>query len=92
MKQYLEAAQLYEKGGFGEKAASLYIILKMIPEAMRLVENIKSLKLLSQIAKVRRENTRFYLLIAQSAKRQKTPSKKQNNYTRKPKIEKTSSD
>lgn len=53
MKQSLEAAQLYKKGGLPEKAASIYISLKMIKPAMELVEMIKSPKLLIQMAKVR---------------------------------------
>lgn len=53
MKQLLEAAQLYKKGGLPEKAASIYIALKMIKPAMELVEMIKSPKLLIQMAKVR---------------------------------------
>ncbi len=47
MKQLYEAAQLYEKGGLSEKAASLYIQLKMFSQATPLINKIKSPKLLT---------------------------------------------
>ena len=51
-KQMVEAAQLYEKAGLYEKAASIYISLKMFKQATPLISNIKSPKLLMQLAKV----------------------------------------
>jgi WD repeat-containing protein 19 len=53
MKQLLEAAQLYEKTGLAEKAASIYINLKMFKQATPLISKIKSPKLLTQLAKVK---------------------------------------
>lgn len=52
MKQLIEAAQLYLKGGLPEKAANIYISLKMFSQATPLLDKIKSPKLLIQLAKV----------------------------------------
>jgi len=52
MKQLIEAAQLYLKGGLPEKAANIYISLKMFNQATPLLDKIKSPKLLIQLAKV----------------------------------------
>jgi WD repeat-containing protein 19 len=52
MKQLMEAAQLYEKAGLPEKAASIYIGLKLFKQATPLIGKIKSPKLLQQLAKV----------------------------------------
>lgn len=51
-KHLLEAGQLYEKAGLYEKAASIYISLKLFKQATPLVSKIKSPKLLMQLAKV----------------------------------------
>ena len=51
MKQWLEAAQLYQKGGAPEKAASIYIRIKHIKQAIPLIEKINSPKLLRELAK-----------------------------------------
>jgi WD repeat-containing protein 19 len=52
MKQLIEAAQLYMKGNLPEKAANIYISLKMFNQATPLLDKIKSPKLLIQLAKV----------------------------------------
>ena len=51
-KNLLEAAQLYERSGLAEKAASIYINLKLFQQATPLISKIKSPKLLIQLAKV----------------------------------------
>ena len=51
-KQLMEAGQLYEKAGLAEKAASIYISLKLFKQATPLISKIKSPKLLIQLAKV----------------------------------------
>lgn len=48
----MEAARLYEQGGLFEKAAALYISLKMFTNATPLMSKIKSPKLLTLYAKV----------------------------------------
>jgi len=53
MKHYLEAAQLYQRGGQPEKAASLYIKLKKWKEAADLMDVITTPKLLVQLAKAK---------------------------------------
>ncbi|EGR31945.1 WD repeat protein [Ichthyophthirius multifiliis] len=51
MKQYIEAAELYQKSGLLEKAASLYIQSKQFKLATPLMSQIKSPVLLKQYAK-----------------------------------------
>ncbi|EAR82687.2 WD40 repeat protein (macronuclear) [Tetrahymena thermophila SB210] len=53
MKQYLEAAELYQKSGMLEKAASLYIESKDFKKAAPLISMIKSPNLLKQYAKAK---------------------------------------
>ena len=53
MNQTFEAAQLYEKSGLAEKAASLYIQLKMFKQVNPLMKKIKSPKLLILLAKAK---------------------------------------
>jgi len=53
MKHYSEAAQLYEKGGQPEKAASLYIQLKQWKQAAQLMDLITTPKLLIQLGKAK---------------------------------------
>lgn len=53
MKQTLEAAELYEKAGVFEKAAFLYLQLKMFKQAAPLMQKIKSPKLLVQFGKAK---------------------------------------
>lgn len=47
----MEAAKLYEKGGLHEKAAALYIQLKMFNDVHRLLKSIKSFKLCRLLGK-----------------------------------------
>mmetsp|Transcript_11592 Transcript_11592/g.10109 ORF Transcript_11592/g.10109 Transcript_11592/m.10109 type:complete len:368 (-) Transcript_11592:489-1592(-) len=58
-KNYLEAAQLYERTGLAEKAASIYIQLKLFSQAMPLISKIKSPKLLVQLAKAKETEANF---------------------------------
>ena len=53
MKHFVEAAELYNKAGQPEKAASLYIKLKKWREASELMDNITTPKLLIQLAKAK---------------------------------------
>jgi WD repeat-containing protein 19 len=53
MRHMMEAGSLYEKGGLFEKAASIYISLKMFTNAAPLMSKIKSPKLLILWAKTK---------------------------------------
>lgn len=53
MKQLVEAAELYQKGGMLEKAASLYIESKQFKLAAPLISLIRSPNLLKQYAKAK---------------------------------------
>jgi WD repeat-containing protein 19 len=52
MKQWLEAAMLFQKGGLPEKAASIYLQIKHLKEAVPLIDQVNSPKLLRELAKV----------------------------------------
>ena len=59
MNQTLEAAQLYQKAGLFEKAAGLFIQLKMFKQVNPLMKNIKSPKLLILLAKAKESEQAF---------------------------------
>lgn len=59
MKHYNEAAQLYQRGGQPERAASLYIRLKKWKEANELMDVITTPKLLIQMAKAKEAENAF---------------------------------
>ena len=53
MKQWQEAAKLYQKGGLVEKAASIYIQMKMFSAAAPLMDQITSPSILIMVAKAK---------------------------------------
>ncbi|XP_063720528.1 WD repeat-containing protein 19-like isoform X2 [Symsagittifera roscoffensis] len=59
MKQYIESAQLYEKAGFYEKAATVYIKCKNWGKVGELLPHITSPKLHLQYAKAREAEGKF---------------------------------
>eukprot|EP00831_Metopus_contortus_P026336 TRINITY_DN2243_c0_g1_i1.p1 TRINITY_DN2243_c0_g1~~TRINITY_DN2243_c0_g1_i1.p1 ORF type:complete len:494 (+),score=42.89 TRINITY_DN2243_c0_g1_i1:556-2037(+) len=59
MKQYLEAAQLFESVGLIERAASIYLQIKHIKQAIALMDKIHSPKLLRELAKVREAEKQY---------------------------------
>ena len=59
MKQFLEAAELYDKAEQFEKAASLYLQQKMFKQAAPFMQKIKSPKLLIQYGKAKESEGSF---------------------------------
>jgi WD repeat-containing protein 19 len=59
MKQWQEAAKLYQKGGLVEKAASIYIQIKMFQAAAPLMEQITSPSILMMVAKAKEAEGNF---------------------------------
>jgi len=59
MKQWQEAAKLYQKGGLVEKAASIYIQIKMFAAAAPLMDQITSPAILIMIAKAKESEKNF---------------------------------
>jgi WD repeat-containing protein 19 len=53
MKQWTEAAKLYQKGGLVEKAASIYIQMGMFAQANPLIDKITSPNILQMVAKAK---------------------------------------
>jgi WD repeat-containing protein 19 len=53
MKQYLEAAQIYERADNFEKAATLYLQLKMFKQAAPLMKKIKTSSILIKFGKAK---------------------------------------
>lgn len=53
MKQYLEAAQIYEKAENFEKAAILYLQLKMFKQAAPIMKKVKSKVVLMKYGKAK---------------------------------------
>lgn len=53
MKQWTEAAKIYQKGGLVEKAASIYIQIKMFSAAEPLLDQITSPAILVMVAKAK---------------------------------------
>ena len=59
MKQYLEAAQLYEKAENIEKAATLYLQLKMFKQAAPLMKKVKTKAILIKYGKAKESEGAF---------------------------------
>lgn len=59
MKQWTEAAKLYQKGGLVEKAASIYIQMKMFSAAAPLMDQITSPSILIMIAKAKESEKNY---------------------------------
>lgn len=59
MKQWSEAAKLYQKGDLIEKAASIYIQMKMFNQAAPLMDKITSPSILIMIAKAKEGERNF---------------------------------
>lgn len=59
MKQWTEAAKLYQKGGLVEKAASIYIQMGMFAQANPLIDKITSPNILQMVAKAK-ESEKLY--------------------------------
>lgn len=59
MKQWQEAAKLYQKGELIEKAASIYIQMKMFNQAAPLMDKITSPSILIMIAKAKEAERNF---------------------------------
>jgi len=53
LKQWTEAAKLYQKGGLVEKAATIYIQMGMFEEAAPLIDQITSPSILCMVAKAK---------------------------------------
>ena len=53
MKQFLEAAQIYERADNYEKAATLYLQLKMFKQAAPLMKKIKTSSILIKFGKAK---------------------------------------
>ena len=53
MKQFLEAAQIYEKAEIFEKAATLYLQLKMFKQAAPIMKKVKSKAILVKYGKAK---------------------------------------
>lgn len=59
MKQWSEAAKLYQKGGLVEKAVSIYIQIGMFNAANPLMDQITSPSILSMIAKAKEADKNY---------------------------------
>jgi len=59
MKQWQEAAKLYQKGGLVEKAASIYIQIKMFSAAAPLMDQITSPSILIMVAKAKEAENNY---------------------------------
>lgn len=59
MKQFLEAAQLFESVGLTERAAGIYIQIKHLKQAIPLIDKINSPKLLRELAKAREAEKQY---------------------------------
>jgi WD repeat-containing protein 19 len=59
MKQWQEAAKLFQKGGLVEKAASIYIQIKMFSAAAPLIEQITSPTILIMVAKAKEAEKQY---------------------------------
>lgn len=59
MKQWQEAAKLYQKGDLVEKAASIYIQIKMFSAAAPLMEKITSPSILIMVAKAKEAENNY---------------------------------
>jgi WD repeat-containing protein 19 len=59
MKQWQEAAKLYQKGGLVEKAASIYIQMKMFSAAAPLMDQITSPSILIMVAKAKEQEKNY---------------------------------
>mmetsp|Transcript_21815 Transcript_21815/g.33754 ORF Transcript_21815/g.33754 Transcript_21815/m.33754 type:complete len:263 (+) Transcript_21815:2171-2959(+) len=59
MKQWKEAAKLYQKGGLVEKAVSIYIQIKLFNEAAPLMEQITSPSILIMVAKAKESESNY---------------------------------
>jgi WD repeat-containing protein 19 len=59
MKQWTEAAKLYQKGGLVEKAASIYIQIGMFSAANPLIDKISSPAILVMVAKAKESEKNF---------------------------------
>jgi len=59
MKQWQEAAKLYQKGGLVEKAASIYIQIKMFSAAAPLMDQITSPSILVMVAKAKESEKNY---------------------------------
>ena len=59
MKQWQEAAKLYQKGGLVEKAASIYIQIKMFQAAAPLMDQITSPSILIMVAKAKESENNY---------------------------------
>ncbi len=59
MKQWLEAATLFQKGGLPEKAAAIYIQIKHLKQAIPLIEKINSPKLLRELGKAQEADKHY---------------------------------
>jgi WD repeat-containing protein 19 len=59
MKQWTEAAKLYQKGGLVEKAVSIYIQIGMFSAANPLMDQITSPSILSMIAKAKEADKNY---------------------------------
>ena len=53
MKQYLEAAQIYERAENFEKAVSLFLQLKMFKQAAPLMKKVKTSSILIKYGKAK---------------------------------------
>ena len=59
MKQWQEAAKLYQKGGLVEKAASIYIQMKMFSAAAPLMDQTTSPSILIMVAKAKEQEKNY---------------------------------
>ena len=59
MKQWQEAAKLYQKGGLVEKAVSIYIQIKMFNSAAPLMDQITSPSILIMVAKAKESENNY---------------------------------
>lgn len=59
MKQFVEAAQIYERAELFEKAVSLYLQLKMFKQAAPLMKKIKSQAILIKYGKAKESEGAF---------------------------------
>ncbi len=59
MKQFLEAAQLFESVGLTERAAGIYIQIKHLKQAIPLIDKINSPKLLRELAKAKEAEKQY---------------------------------
>ena len=63
MKQWQEAAKLFQKGGLIEKAASIYIQIKMFSAAAPLIDQITSPTILIMVAKAKEAEKQYKVWI-----------------------------